>query len=148
MLNDTPISEIMTRYLITVSPNTTLDKIRAIFQQHDFHHLPVVDGEQLVGILSRIDVDRVSRCLGLFHSKSNQEYNDRLFQSLLAEEVMTKTVKTIAPEEPVGYAAVLFSENKFHALPVVERGQLVVMVTTFDLMEFAYNRKMKPVLVA
>jgi CBS domain-containing protein len=145
MLNDTAVSEIMTRYLITVTPNTTLDKINALFEQHDFHHLPVVTGERLVGILSRTDLDRVSSCVDLFHSKANELYNEKLFKSLLAEEVMTPKAVVLAPDDSVGYAAILFARNTFHALPVVVGEKLVGMVTTFDLINYAFNTKLKPV---
>jgi acetoin utilization protein AcuB len=145
MLNDTAVSEIMTHYLITVTPNTTLDKVNEIFEHHDFHHLPVVEGERLMGIISRSDIDRVSSCVDLFHSKANELYNDKLFKALLAEEVMTPKAVVLAPNDSIGYAATMFARNTFHALPVVVGEKLVGMVTTFDLIEYAFNGKLKPV---
>jgi CBS domain-containing protein len=147
MLNDTAVSEIMTSHLVTVTPKTILDKVNDIFSKNDFHHIPVVDFERLVGIISRKDIDRVSSCIDLFHSKTNEEYNNKLFQSLLAEEVMTPKVTVLSPDDSIGYAAVLFSENKFHALPVVVGEKLVGLVTTFDMLDYAYNRKMKPIVI-
>jgi CBS domain-containing protein len=147
MLNDTPVSEIMTRYLVTATPLTTLDKVNALFAQNNFHHIPVVDGERLVGIISRKDIDRVSSCVDLFKSKENERYNDKLMKSLLANEVMTKNTTTLTPDDSIGYAAILFTNNKFHALPVLEGTKLVGIVTTFDLLEYAYNGHFKPTLV-
>ena len=135
----------MVRYLITVKPTTTLDKVNDIFSQHDFHHLPVVDGERLVGIISRSDIDRVSHCVDLFHTKANELYNQKLFKSLLAEEVMTKKATVLSPNDTISHAAALFAQNKFHALPVVLEGKLVGLVTTFDLLEYAFNALLKPV---
>lgn len=145
MLNDTAVSEIMTHYLITVTPTTTLDKVNEIFLNHDFHHLPVVEGTRLEGIISRSDVDRVSSCVDLFHTKANELYNEKLFKSLLAEEIMTPKAVVLAPDDSIGYAATLFARNTFHALPVVVEEKLVGMITTFDLIEYMFNTKLKPV---
>lgn len=139
MNTSTPVSEIMTTSLTTVPPNMTLDKVKHLFETHDFHHIPVVENGSLRGILSKLDIYRVAHCIDLFHSKSNAEYNDRLFKSLLAEEVMASNATVIAPDDTVGYAATLFNKNEFHALPVVVGEKLVGMVTTYDLIQYAYE---------
>ena len=145
MKNTALVSDIMTRYVTTVSPNMTADKIYELFHNNDsFHHLPVVDGEKLVGMISKIDVYRITHSIDLFHSKSNEAYNDQLLRSLLAEEIMTKDVVTLSPGDTVGKAAALFSQNYFHALPVVVEGKLLGILTTFDLIEHAYNEQLKP----
>ena len=46
------IVDIMTREVVTVSPSTTLDECRQLLAKNGFRHLPVVDGEQVVGLLS------------------------------------------------------------------------------------------------
>ena len=139
------VSDIMTRYVTTVSPNMTADKIYELFHNNNsFHHLPVVDGEKLVGMISKIDVYRITHSIDLFHSKSNEAYNDQLLRSLLAEEIMTKDVVTLSPSDTVEKAAALFSQNYFHALPVVEKDKLVGIITTFDLIKHAYNEQLKP----
>ena len=138
------VSEFMTRCLITVSPNTTLDKAHDIFEKNSIHHLPVVDGEILVGMISKIDIYKITHCINLFRSKSNEEYNEKLLRSLLAEEIMTKDVVVLSPDDTASQAAALFSQNKFHALPVVENEKLVGIVSTLDLIELAFNEKLKP----
>ncbi len=138
------VSEFMTRYLITVSPNTTLNKVFDIFEKNNIHHVPVVDGEKLVGMVSKIDVYKITHCINLFRSKSNEEYNEKLLRSLLAEEIMTKDVVVLSPDDTASQAAALFSQNKFHALPVVENEKLVGIVSTLDLIELAFNEKLKP----
>lgn len=138
MNKNAPVSEIMTTNLIVVSPNTTLDKVKDIFETNMFHHLPVVNNHCLVGIISKIDLYRVSHSIDLFHSKTNEELNNRLFKSLLAEEVMATDATVIAPDDTVAYAAELFNRNQFHALPVVVGEKLVGIVTTLDLIKMAY----------
>jgi acetoin utilization protein AcuB len=143
MIPDTLVSEIMTRTLITIEPNTILDAVNELFVQHDFHHLPVVENGKFVGILSRTDIDRVSSNIDLFHTKANKLANDKIFRSLVASEVMSAKAVVLAPNDFLSYAATLFAENKYHALPVVEDDKLVGLVTTFDLIEHAYETKPK-----
>lgn len=138
------ILDIMTQYVITVSPNTTVDVILDIFETNPIHHLPVVQDKQLVGIISKIDVFKMTHCIDLFRSKANEDYNKKLLQSLLAEEVMTNDVVTLAPHNSIYEAATLFSQNKYHAIPIVEHEKLVGIITTFDLIEYAFNEKLKP----
>lgn len=55
---ETQIGEIMTRNLVTVSPNSTIDECMELMTGKFIRHLPVVDGEKLVGIISIGDVVR------------------------------------------------------------------------------------------
>lgn len=135
----TPVSSIMTKTLVVTTPNTTLDKVKELFDSHAFHHIPVVENQELKGIISKLDLYRVSNCVDLFHSKSNTELNNRLFQSLLAEEVMSTNTVVISPDDTVSRAAALFHHNEFHALPVVKDGKLVGILTTYDLIEYAFD---------
>ncbi|MBL7816546.1 MAG: CBS domain-containing protein [Saprospiraceae bacterium] len=141
-----PVSDIMTKNLIVATPNMTLDKVKEIFDTHNFHHIPVVEEGRLRGILSKVDLYRVSHCLDLFHSKKNEEYNDQLFKSLLAEEVMSASTTVLSPNDTISYAAKLFNTNQFHSLPVVADEKLVGMVTTYDLIRYAYETQ--PIIVA
>lgn len=143
MIPDTIVSEIMTRSLITIEPNTILDAVNELFVQHDFHHLPVVENGKFMGILSRTDIDRVSSNIDLIHTKANALANEKIFKSLVAKEVMSANAVVLAPDDFLSYAATLFAENKYHALPVVEGDKLVGLVTTFDLIEHAYETKPK-----
>ncbi len=136
-----PVSKIMTKTLTVVSPITTLEKVKKLFDTHNFHHIPVVENGCLLGVISKVDLYRVSHCLDLFHSKSNMEYNERLFKSLLAEEVMSHNTAVLSPDDTISYAAKLFNLNQFHALPVVVDEKLVGMVTTYDMIRFAYETK-------
>lgn len=54
---------------------------------------------------------------------------------------MTKILATIEPIDKVGTAAEVFMEHLFHALPVVDNGKLVGIVTSFDVLRYEYNRE-------
>ena len=135
-----PISQIMTSGPITVGPNDTMDKVHEIFAANNIHHLPVVDKGIIVGILSKTDYFKLLHGFTLFKTTKSEEYNEAIMRSILISEVMTRQVATLHPEDSVELAAGIFRENLFHALPVVDReGQLEGIVTTFDLLTFAFH---------
>jgi acetoin utilization protein AcuB len=138
MKKDTAIREIMTTDLLTISPDLNTVKIREIFQENDFHHLPVVDtGERLVGIISKEDLFKLSYVLSL--QTTGKTYSEKEYEVLSAREIMTKYPITLDPDDGVGLAADIFLANKFHALPIVEDGQLLGIVTTHDLLQYSFE---------
>lgn len=147
MKKTTPVSDIMSRYIIAVTPNTSVLEVKSLFDANQFHHLPVVDKGKLMGIISKIDVYRVTHCDTLFRSKPDQEFNNRLLKSILAEEIMSQHLVVLSPDDTVTEAAALFSKNKYHALPVIDKDKFVGIVTTYDLLEYAYHDVMLPVLM-
>jgi CBS domain-containing membrane protein len=147
MKKTAPVSEIMSRYIVSVTPNTSVLEIKSLFDSNNFHHLPVVDNGKLMGIISKINVYQVTHCDALFRSKSDQEFNNRLLKSILAEEIMSKHLVVLSPTDTVVEAAALFSKNKYHALPVIDNGKFVGIVTTYDLLEYAYHDVLLPVLM-
>ena len=54
----TPIAEIMTRRVIYVRPDQTVDECMAIMSEKRFRHLPVMDGDTVLGVLSITDLVR------------------------------------------------------------------------------------------
>jgi acetoin utilization protein AcuB len=147
MKKNTPIADIMSRYIVSTTPDTSVLEVKTVFDANSFHHLPVVDNGRLVGIISKIDVYHVTHCDTLFNSKPDQEFNNRLLKSILAEEIMSKHLVVLSPDDTVVEAAALFAKNKYHALPVVEKGKFVGIVTTYDLIEYAYRDHLLPVLM-
>jgi CBS domain-containing protein len=124
-----PLSKIMITDLKTVSPEATLDTVRELFQQNRIHHLPVVEGKKLVGMVSVTDLYKLGR--------SFDEY-----RNIRVKEVMTDKVGTLYPNEQIGAAAEVFLENLFHAVPIVnEERELMGLVTTFDVLKYQFDQE-------
>lgn len=136
----TKLSEIMTTDLVTVDPDTTVDVIAKIFEENDFHHIPVVKKSgELVGIISKTDYMMICDRMTIFQKHYDGSSNSRFFKSLLAEEIMSKYLATAEPTDTVDFAASLFKENLFHSLPIVDdEDNLLGMITTFDLINYAF----------
>lgn len=98
----TPITEFMTPMPHTVGHDITLEKAKKMMQEHHCHHLPVLDGGILVGILSSTDLDTVAKL--------------KDWQDIKVEEVMTEEPMVIAPSEDVFQATMLMQQKKIGSL--------------------------------
>ena len=123
MMNEN-VGSIMTTNLITVGPSDTLQ----ILVGRRIHHVPVVEDGKLVGLVSIDDLFK----LNINHS----EYINTSVSS-----VMTKKLAKVESGDKIGTAAEVFMEHLFHALPVVDDGVLVGIVTSFDILKYEYNRE-------
>lgn len=140
MKAEKPIRDIMTTELVTVSPDTKVAAIKKVFDQNGFHHLPVVEkGEELAGIISKEDLFKLSYVLSL--TTSGHNYSEREYENLKAKDIMTKYPLALDPEDTTGLAADIFLANKFHALPIIEDGKLVGLITTHDLLKYSFDSK-------
>ena len=127
MMNE-PLSSIMTRNVITAGPNDKLSVAHDIFMNNRVHHLPIVDGRKLVGILTTYD---------MFKFQVRDGNHDQVY----VRDVMTTHVATLEPSDKVGSAAELFLENLFHAVPIVKEGELQGIVTSFDVLKYEFRKE-------
>lgn len=127
MMNE-PISSIMTTKLITVGKDDSLKTVAEIFRQKRIHHLPVVENEMLIGLVTTYDLFKLG--------KSSDQYDQ-----VKVSEIMTTKLATLEPDAKVGTACEVFLENLFHALPVTENGKLVGIVTSFDVLKYIHLKE-------
>lgn len=134
------VKHIMTTDLVTADPDETLDSVRHKIISNHIQHIPVVDGHKILGIISKGDIHRMEHHFTLFRSEKALESNRQIFSTILASEIMTKTLVKLKDTDPATIAVDLFRENLFHALPVVnEKDQLVGMITPMDLLKYAFD---------
>lgn len=138
-----PISSIMTSNLVTVSPDDYLSRVTKIFENHEFHHLPVVKhGNKLVGIISKDDFQKMN--LYFYEKRVNEDGNPRHKEGLRASDIMTPYPLSVDPDDTIGLAADIFLANRFHALPIIEDGDLIGIVTSHDLIRYAFTSAFEP----
>jgi CBS domain-containing membrane protein len=135
MRKNVSVSHIMSTELVTVHHGDPISKVRATFSEHSLHHLPVIDGDKIVGIISWTDLMRLS--YGDAFDEDNRAVDAMLDHTHKLEDLMHKNPVTVDLNSGVRDATRILSESDFHALPVVENGnKLVGMVTTGDLLKF------------
>ena len=134
------LKDIMSKDLTTVGIHTPVSEIAAIFSNSTFHHIPVVDKqERLKGIVSKTDFERIKSGMSLFRNPKLESYNKSLFRTLLTSDIMTADVKELQPDDSIELAYREFKNNVFRALPIVDKGKLVGIVTPLDLLDFFFQ---------
>ena len=128
-----PLKTIMSTDLITVSPADKLSTVKDIFDEHKIHHLPVVRFREIVGIISNTDFVQFLR--GFSPNNDDRFVNYARLRSFSAEEIMTKGMAKLDPEDRINVALDLFLVNRFHAIPIVSHNELIGIVTPFDIIK-------------
>lgn len=132
------VRHIMTDEVFTVQADQRLSEVRRLLTEHPFHHVPVLDGDLLVGILSSHDLLRLS--LTVYEDSTEME-DAWLDASATIRKAMTPEPEAIAPDAPIGRAADILGDGDFHALPVVDHaGRLLGLVTSTDLIRYLAAR--------
>lgn len=124
------ISTIMTKNVVCVSPNQKILDVKHIFEKKDFHHhIPVVENEKLVGMISLIDF--MYRIKGAGLDDNNEVYN-----ALLVKDIMSSNPYYLGPESSVETIAKELSKGRYRAIPIVEHEKIVGIVSTADIIKY------------
>ncbi len=126
-----PISQIMSKELITVSEKDKLTVVKEIFEKYNIHHIPVVRFKSIVGIISKTDYLYFVR--GFTQNEEDRFINESRLKAYTADEIMTTGMAKVEPADRINVALEIFKINRFHAIPVVENDELVGIVTTHDI---------------
>lgn len=126
------VGRVMHKDLITVTPGTPIARVRKLMDEKRINHLLVTSEDgKLVGILSDRDVRQSWASPAT--SLSTHELNYLLGQ-LTVDMIMIKKLITVSPDTTVERAAHVMQENRINALPVMEDGGLVGIITSTDVM--------------
>lgn len=122
------VGDIMTKDVITVTPETGLKELKEMFERYDFNSFPVVDKERVVGVVSKMDL------LKAFTAGLNVSLGR--FMNLYSEttaEIMHTAIIYVSSEDDVSKAADYMVEFKLRSMPVIDRGALKGMVSRQDV---------------
>lgn len=133
MKRNVPIAKIMVTELTTVHLGQPLSGVRKAMVDGGFHHVPVVSGDKLIGLVSSTDLLRVT-----YEYQTDARQTDAVLDSTVSiEQLMQKYPITLRETDTVRHAVEIFAEGRFHSLPVVDDTErLVGMVTTTDVLRY------------
>lgn len=138
MKQKVPVSTIMTKEVIKLNITDTLTKAESLFKKHHIRHIPVVNGNKIIGMLSYTDLLRISFADAI--EDDEEEVDTTVYNMFSVEQVMAKNLTSISPDATIKDAAEILATREFHALPVVEGSLLVGIVTTTDLIKYLIDQ--------
>jgi CBS domain-containing protein len=125
----------MTPVVRTLGRNDQLLLADELMTSQRIRHVPVLDDDGLVcGVVSQRDLFRGALAKALGYGQTAQQ---KMHSLLRVKEVMSSSVITIGPHEPLANAAHLMLENKIGCLPVVDGEKLLGILTESDFVKLA-----------
>lgn len=127
------IKDIMTKSVVTVEMDDKLSLVKEIFDNSKFHHLLVIDGGKLFGVVSDRDLLKaISPNLGTMVVT----YRDLATLNKRVHQIMTRKPITLKPDDSISDAAALFNTHRISCIPVVnDEFQPVGIISWRDLVK-------------
>jgi acetoin utilization protein AcuB len=116
-----PVSKYMSTQVHTIGKDQTIAQAHRLLREHRFRHLPVLEGNSLVGLLS-------DRDLGLIEALRDVDPN-----TVTVEEAMSQVVYTVTPDSPLDQVVGEMAEHKYGSAIVMQNGKIVGIFTTVDV---------------
>lgn len=134
MKQNVPVSTIMTSNVIKLNVTDSLAKAARLFKEHKIRHIPVMNGNKIVGMLSYTDLLKISIAETI---NQNEDVIDvTVYDVFTTQQVMAKNLVCISPNTTIKEAAEILSVREFHALPIIENDNLAGILTTTDLIRY------------
>lgn len=127
------IEAIMSTNLITLSPSATLAEARTLMHDNRIHHIPVLNDDKLVGLVTLTNV------LAATDSFLRDPQNRIHANEILVEDAMVRDVATVEVHASLRHAALFIEKHKIGCLPVMDDDQLVGIITDTDFVAVAIN---------
>ena len=127
------ITKIMNTELATVNPTQKLSEVYELMNDKHVHHVPVVEGERLVGFLSSIDLMRYS--YGNVYAQDERTFKQSLDLTSI-REAMSEDLMTLSVDDHIKDAVEMLGRGDIHALPVVDGDKLAGIVTSTDIIKY------------
>lgn len=146
--------DIMSKEVITVHPDTSVEEIAKILIEHHISGVPVIDEEhQLIGIVTEGDLlhqETAPRLPGVFsilggfiYFNGVERYKDdfKKLSATKASEIMTSNVITIREDMDVHDIATIFVNKNINRVPVVRNKKLMGIVSRADILKSLMNNQ-------
>jgi len=134
MIRKAPVSAIMTKDVITLHNSDSLELAEHLFKSKNIRHIPVVKDDSIIGMLSYTDLLRISFADAV--DEEEDTVDAVVYNMFTIGQVMAKNLISVSSNTSIKEVAEILSKKEFHAIPVVDNGKLVGIVTTTDLINY------------
>ncbi len=134
MKKNEAILKIMSSEVVTVHKNQKLSDVRHIICESNIHHVPVVDGKTLIGLISYTDLMK----LNIVISGADERTIDAIVdQQFTIQDIMVTELTALSETDTIREASKILAEGNFHSIPVIDKHkQIIGIVTMTDLIKY------------
>ena len=134
MKKNEAVSSVMSNNINAIQQGQPLSEVRHMMVDSNIHHIPVLSGKQLVGMVSFTDMMKLNVVINGADDRTIDVIIDQQFQ---VKDIMSKELITLDAKDTIRQASDILSENNFHAIPVTNGGgELKGIVTSSDLIRY------------
>ena len=131
-----PVSAIMSITPVVANKFHNFSQVLRLFTEFPVHHLPIVEADNsLIGMVSSNDFPKVFLDLCNRSEKVTMDF-DAIDKAINLSDIMTKNPVTISSTDTIETAVKIFADKKFMALPVVDNGVLVGILSAKDVIAY------------
>ena len=124
----------MSSNIVAVQDGESLSEVRHKMVGNNIHHIPVLSGKKLVGMVSFTDMMKLNVVISGADDRTIDAIIDQQFQT---KDIMSKDLDTLDTKDTIRRAADILAESNFHAIPVTNgSGELQGIVTSSDLIRY------------
>ena len=128
------VSHIMSNNVISVQQGQSMSDVRHKMIDSNIHHIPVLSGQQLVGMISFTDMMKLNVVINGADERTIDSIIDQQFE---IKDIMNRNLTTLETKDTIRQAANLLADNNFHAIPVTNNNsELQGIVTSSDLIRY------------
>ena len=125
------VKEIMSKDLTVVSPTERLVHARRLMIESHVGRLPVVEDDELVGMITSKDL---MRAFIDFRKNVPEKYQKSQIKEVLVEDIMSSNPQYVSKEMSISEVSKIMIETGFNGLPVVDEGKVVGIITQTDIL--------------
>ena len=127
------VKDVMIKEVTTLKVDEELSLADDIMKLGRIRHLPVVEDEKVVGMITQRDLFRASLASALgYGEKAKRDF----LKTVFVNEIMIEDVVTVSPEADIREAGRVMLEKKIGCLPVEEDGKLIGLITETDILRY------------
>ena len=134
MKKNESITKIMSSNPATIQVGQPLSDVRNLMCNTHIHHVPIVEGKKLVGLISFTDLMKINLLISGADERSIDLIIDQQFK---ISDIMSTKLTTINHTDSIRQASELLAKGGFHSLPIIDNEENVVgIVTSTDLINY------------
>jgi predicted transcriptional regulator len=128
MMNER-LHSLMETDVYTLQHSDSLEEARNILLKKGIHHVPILNGKKLVGMITTWDLFKLG--------SSAEDYG-----KMKCSDIMTTKLATLDPMDHTGAAAEVFLEHLFQVIPIInDNKEFLGIITTFDIVDYEYKKE-------